>query len=190
MADMIIVNELAPGKIFTKDNQIYAVIDRNNNKTAMRQMIIKIKVKNLRTGTINEMSFTGGDKVEVIYLDKKKMNYSYDDGSSYVFMDNETYDQISVPHERLEDKMKYIKDNSEVTITFYGSEILGIELPAKVALKIVETTDAVKGDTINNPRKDATLETGLVVKVPMFIKNGEEIYVNTIDGTYDNRVNK
>lgn len=190
MADIIICNDLGPGKMFTKEGHIYTVLDIEHNKTAMRQMVVKCKVKNLRTGTINDMTFTGGDKVQTIYLDKKKMNYSYDDGSNYVFMDNVTYDQISIPHEKLTWEMQFIKDNSEVTITFYNNEILGIELPAKVGLKIVDTTDAVRGDTINNPRKEATLETGLKIKVPMFIKNGEEVYVTTKDGLYDSRVTK
>ncbi len=189
MADIIICNDLGPGKMFTKDGQIYTCLDIEHNKTAMRKMVVKVKVKNLRTGTINDVTFTGGDKVQTIYLDKKKMTYLYDDGSSYVFMDGNTYEQVSIPHERLKWEKNFMKDNSEVTVTYYGDELLGVELPAKVALKIVQTDDAVRGDTINNPRKDATLETGLVIKVPMFIKNGEEVYVSTKDGLYDSRVN-
>ncbi len=189
MADIIICNDLGPGKMFTKDGNIYTVIDIEHNKTAMRQMVVKVKVKNLRSGTINDMTFTGGDKVQTIFLDKKKMTYLYDDGSFFVFMDGKTYEQVSIPHERLEWEKQFIKDESEVTVTFYESEILGVELPSKVALKIVQTDDAVRGDTINNPRKDATLETGLVIKVPMFIKNGEMVYVTTKDAQYDSRVN-
>ncbi len=189
MADIIICNDLGPGKMFTRDGQIYTVLDIEHNKTAMRQMVVKVKVKNLRTGTINDMTFTGGDKVQTIFLEKKKMNYLYNDGTFDVFMDNKTYEQVSIPHDRLKWEMQFIKDNSEVTITFYNDEILGIELPSKVALQVTHTDDAVKGDTINNPRKDATLETGLVIKVPMFIKNGEMVYVTTKDAQYDSRVN-
>ncbi len=189
MADIIICNDLGPGKMFTVDNNIYTVIDIEHNKTAMRQMVVKVKVKNLRSGAVTDMSFTGGDKVQLIYLDKKKMSYLYDDGDFSVFMDTATYEQVSIPNERLKWEKQFLKDEQEVTVTYYGSEIIGIELPVKVALKIVHTDDAVRGDTINKPQKDATLETGLVIKVPMFIKNGETVYVRTDTGEYDSRAN-
>ena len=98
---MIIVNDLKPGTSFEYEGNLYQVLNLQLNKTAMRQMIVKVKVKNLRTGVINELSFTGGDKVEQVHIDKKEMQYLYDDGTNLVFMDNETYEQIEIPKERL-----------------------------------------------------------------------------------------
>ena len=109
---MVIVNDLKPGSSFISNGNIYQVINTQLNKTAMRQMIVKVKVKNLRTGVINEMSFTGGDKVEQAVIDRKQMQYLYDDGTSLVFMDNETYDQIEIPKDKLQWEMQFMKPNS------------------------------------------------------------------------------
>ena len=111
---MILVNDLKPGTTFENDGEIYSVLSIDHNKTAMRQMIVKVKVKNLRTGVINEISFTGGDKVEQAHIDKKEMQYLYDDGENLVFMDNETYEQIEIPKSRLEWEMKFMKEKSEI----------------------------------------------------------------------------
>ena len=154
----------------------------------MRQMIIKVKVKNLRTGVINEISFTGGDKVEQAHIDKKVMQYLYDDGENLVFMDNETYDQIEIPKSRLEWEMQFMKENDNVTISMYDQkEILGVILPDKVELQIVECEPAVKGDTATSAQKNAKLETGLEIRVPLFIQNGEMVVISTADGKYSGR---
>ena len=187
MAEIKIVNELGPGKCFTDQGELYTVMDIQHNKTAMRQMIVKIKVKNLRSGVVKDLSFTGGDKVQMVYLDKRKMGYLYDDGTFCVFMDNETYDQVSIPKERLKWQLNFLKDGVVAMITSYEGEIMGVELPVKIPLKVVHTDDAVKGDTINKAMKDATLETGYVCKVPLFVKNDTVIYVRTDNGEYDSR---
>ncbi|HBD06441.1 MAG TPA: elongation factor P [Firmicutes bacterium] len=188
MADFVSVNDLGPGRNFIDENgDIYTVLDIAHNKTAMAKMKVKLKVKNLRSGVIKELQYFGGDKKALIFLSKKNMTYLYDDGSDVYFMDSETYDQVSIPSERLKWEMNFIKENSQAVITYYENEIIGIELPVKVALKIVQTDDAVRGDTVNNPQKDATLETGYKVKVPMFIKNGEVVVVRTDTGEYDGR---
>lgn len=190
MADYVSVNDLGPGRNFIDENgDIYNVLDIAHNKTAMAKMKVKLRVKNLRTGVIKDLQYLGGDKKALIYLNKKTMTYLYSDEADVWFMDSETFDQISIPAERLKWELNFMKENSTATITFYEEEILGIELPVKVALTVTQTDDAVKGDTINNPQKDATLETGLVVKVPMFIKNGETIVVRTDTGNYDGRAN-
>ena len=152
-------------------------------------MIVKVKVKNLRTGVINEISFTGGDKVEQAHIDKKEMQYLYDDGENLVFMDNETYEQIEIPKSRLEWEMQFMKENDTVTISMYeGSEILGVILPDKVELQIVECEPAVKGDTATSATKNAKVETGLDIRVPLFIQNGEMVLISTADGKYSGRV--
>lgn len=184
---MIIVNDLKPGTAFENDGNIYQVINVDHNKTAMRQMIIKVKVKNLRTGVINEISFTGGDKVEQAMIDRKQMQYLYDDGESLVFMDMDTYDQIEIPRDHLEWEMKFLKENAVVNISMYENEILGVILPDKVELQIVECEQAVKGDTATSASKNAVLETGLEIKVPLFIQNGEMVIISTADGKYSGR---
>lgn len=185
---MIIVNDLKPGTTFENDGNIYSVLDIDHNKTAMRQMIVKVKVKNLRTGVINEISFTGGDKVEQAHIDKKEMQYLYDDGENFVFMDNETYEQIEIPKSRLEWEKQFMKENDNVTISMYeGCEILGVILPDKVELQIVECEPAVKGDTATSATKNAKVETGLEIRVPLFIQNGEMVLISTADGKYSGR---
>ncbi|NCB33939.1 MAG: elongation factor P [Erysipelotrichia bacterium] len=184
---MIIVNDLKPGTTFENEGNIFVVLDIDHNKTAMRQMIVKVKVKNLRTGVINEISFTGGDKVEQAHIDKKEMQYLYDEGDSLVFMDNETFDQIEIPKEHLTWERQFMKENDNVTVSMYENEILGIILPDKVALKIVECEPAVKGDTATSASKNAKVETGLDIKVPLFIQNGEMVTISTADGKYSGR---
>ncbi len=184
---MIIVNDLRPGTTFEYEGNIYSVLDVDRNKTAMRQMIVKVKVKNLRTGVINEISFTGGDKVEQAMIEKKKMQYLYDSGDDLVFMDNETYEQIEMNKDNLKWEMNFLTPNLEVDIIMYESEILGLILPDKVELQLIECEPAVKGDTATNALKNAKCETGLEVRVPLFIENEERILVSTADGKYSSR---
>ena len=184
---MIIVNDLRPGVSFEHEGNIYSVLDVDRNKTAMRQMIVKIKVKNLRTGVINEISFTGGDKVEQAMIEKKKMQFLYDSGDTLVFMDNETYEQVEIQKDKLTWELDFLTPNLEVDMSMYENEILGVILPDKVELELVECEPAVKGDTATNALKNAVTETGLQIKVPMFIENGERIIVSTADGKYSSR---
>lgn len=184
---MIIVNDLKPGNNFIQGSDIFTVINVDRNKTAMRQMIIKVKVKNLRTGVINEISFTGGDKVEQAMIEKKKMQYLYDSGEAFVFMDNQTYEQIEIQHSRLEWESKFLTPNLDVDISMYENEILGVILPDKVELELTECEPAVKGDTATSAQKNAVAETGLEIKVPLFINQGDHIIVSTIDGKYSGR---
>lgn len=184
---MIIVNDLKPGMSIEHEGNIYSVLNVDHNKTAMRQMIVKVKVKNVRSGVINEITFTGGDKVEQAHIDKKEMQYLYDDGDNLVFMDNSTYDQIEIPKTRLEWEMQFMKANDNVTISMIGQEILGVILPDKVELQITECEQAVKGDTATAATKNAVVETGLEIKVPLFIQNGEMVVISTADGKYCGR---
>ncbi|MCI6272965.1 MAG: elongation factor P [Erysipelotrichaceae bacterium] len=185
---MIIVNDLKPGTTFENEGNIFQVLDISHNKTAMRQMIVKVKVKNLRSGVINELSFTGGDKVEQAHIDKREMQYLYDDGEALIFMDNSTYEQIEIQKDNLKWELQFLKPNDNVLISMYdGSEILGLILPDKVTLQIVECEAAVKGDTATSAMKNAKLETGLEIKVPLFIENEEMIVVSTADGKYSGR---
>ncbi len=181
------VTELRPGNYFIDNDNIYSVQDILLNKTAMRKMVAKLKVKNLRTGAITEMSANSGYQVETIRLDKKKMNYLYDGGETYVFMDQETYEQVEIAKDRLKWESQFLKENLEVEIVTYEDEILGINLPAKVSLHITHCEPAVRGDTVNKATKEAILETGLKVRVPLFINNDEDVLVRTDTAEYDGR---
>ena len=128
-----------------------------------------------------------GIKVEKAHVEKKKMSYLYNSGTGYVFMDNETYEQSEITEDKLVEEVKFLKENMEVQIAFYQGEIIGVTLPEKVEYVVAETTEAVKGNTTNNAQKDATLENGYVVKVPLFINQGETIIVSTLDGKYCSR---
>ena len=184
---MISSNDLKPGQTIQVDGDIYVVLDVSQNKTARSAMVVKAKVRNLRTGSNVELSWGGGEKVEPAQIEKREMQYLYDDGSSLVFMDNETYEQVEIPEERLEWEKKFIKENDNVNISSYEGEILGVILPDKATLRVVECEPAVKGDTATSAQKNAILETGLQVKVPLFINQDEMILVNTNDGKYSGR---
>ena len=181
------VTELRPGNYFIDNDQLLLVMDILLNKTAMRKMVAKVKVKNVRTGAITEMSANSGYQVETIRLDKKKMSYLYDDGNFLVFMDQETYDQVNIEKNRLEWEINFLKANQEIDVVQYENEILGIALPAKVDLMVTECEPAVRGDTVNKAMKNAILETGWKVRVPMFINEGESVQVRTDNGEYDGR---
>ncbi|MCF0258220.1 MAG: elongation factor P, partial [Erysipelotrichaceae bacterium] len=166
---------------------IYVVLDISQNKTARSAMVVKAKVRNLRTGSNVELSWGGGDKVEPAMIDKREMQYLYDTEDAMVFMDNETYDQVEIPTSRLEWERNFVKPNDNVNITSFEGEIIGVSLPDKSTLQVVECEPAVKGDTTSSAMKTAKLETGLELKVPLFINEGEMIVVNTADGKYSGR---
>lgn len=183
----MLVNDLKLGMSFEENGELYKVLDISRNKSARSQMNIKVKVKNMRSGTMTELGYTAGDKVDQAILEKKDMQYLYDSGDSLVFMDLESYEQVEITKARLEWELQFLKENDTVTITFFGSEIIGIDLPDKVALLVTQADPAVKGDTATNALKNATVETGLEVKVPLFIEEGETILVSTSDGKYSSR---
>jgi elongation factor P len=184
---MINVTELRPGNYFIEDGNLYNVLDILLNKTAMRKMIARLKVKNVRTGAIMELTFNSGYQIERISIDKRNMTYIYDSGDALVFMNNQTFEQIEVPKSLLEWELQFLVENSEVEIATYDGEILGITLPAKVALKITECDPGVRGNTVQNATKDAVTETGLRIRVPLFIEEGETVLVRTDNGNYDGR---
>lgn len=184
---MLNCTEVKPGTCFTWENELYQCIDIQLNKTAMAKMKVKIKVRMPRTGVVKELSFIGSDQVGEAHIEKRPMQYLYDSGDAGVFMDTETFDQLEIPNDRLEWEMKFLVPNLDVNITFYEGEILGVILPDKVDLVLTDCQQAVKGNTATNALKNATAETGLELKVPMFIEEGEKVTVSTIDGKYSGR---
>ncbi|MFQ6791781.1 MAG: elongation factor P [Thomasclavelia sp.] len=184
---MISVGDLRPGVTFEYDGNLYVVLDYSHNKTARAAANIRIKMKNLRSGATTEVTFGGNDKVKRAHIDKSKMQYLYNTGDALVFMDNETYEQIEIPADNLKWEINFLKESDEVEVTSYEGEVLGVALPINVPFKVIETEPAVRGDTATGATKNATIETGFNIKVPLFISEGEIVVVNTVDGKYQGR---
>ncbi len=181
------INDIKNGMTVIMDGKLCQVQEFQHVKPGKGAAIVKVKLRNLKTGAITVESYNSTIKVEKAHIDKKPMTFLYKDGDNYIFMDSETYEQVSVPEVRLEEEKKFLKENLEIKINFYQGEIIGLDLPEKIEFEVIDTTDAVKGNTTNNPQKDATVETGYVVKVPLFINQGEHIIISTVDGKYSGR---
>ncbi|WP_036464494.1 elongation factor P [Mycoplasmopsis sturni] len=187
---MINVNEFKPGITFQDEGDIFVVLEAQHSKQGRGQANVKAKVKNLRTGSTTIKSYTGGDKVKPAHIDKRKMNYLYSDGEYIFLMDNETYEQAEIPVKNVEWELNFLKEGSEVQIRKFEEEVLDIELPINVDLKVVEAPDAVKGNTTTNPQKKVVLETGFELETPMFIKENDIIIVSSETGKYVGKSNK
>ena len=183
---MITTSDFKTGMTILYNNNIYQIIDFQHVKPGKGQAFVKTKLRNLRTGSITDYSFNAGEKLEQALIEKRKMQFLYA-GDEYCFMDMETFEQVEIPSERLKWESKFLLEAMTIEIVFYGSEILGINLPEKVTLEVTESSPAVAGNTATNALKEVTTETGLVVKVPMFIEQGDKIVVTTWDGTYSSR---
>lgn len=184
---MINVNDFKTGMTISYEGNLYQVLDFQHVKPGKGAAIVKAKLKNLRTGSIAEQTFNAGSKVPTAHVDKTKMQFLYADGDNYSFMNMVTYEQVDINKKQIENEVKFLKEGLEVLLFFYESELLGIELPEKVDYTITQTEPAVKGNTVTGATKDAIIETGLLVKVPLFIENGEGIIVSTKDGKYVSR---
>ena len=167
-------------------NAIYQIIEFQHVKPGKGGAFVRTKLRNLRTGGVNDITFTAGEKMEQAIVEKKKMQYLYG-GDMYCFMDMETYEQVELPAERLTWESKFLLEGMMLEIVFYGDEILGVNLPEKMTFEVTEAAPAVAGNTATNAMKEVTIETGLTVKVPMFIEQGEKIVVTTSDGKYSCR---
>ena len=185
---MINATDLRPGVTFEYDGNLSVCLDYSHNKTARAAANIRVKMKNMRTGTTTEMTFGSNAKVKKAQVEKSKMQYLYDNGGMLVFMDNETYDQVEIPADRLEWEINFMKPSDNVEVTSYEGEILGVALPVNVPFKIIETEAAVKGDTATGATKPATVETGATVYVPLFVEQDDVIKIDTRTGEYLSRV--
>ena len=170
--------------IVGEDGQLYSIVDLHLNTPGNWRAILYLKLKNLNTGSITDERVHPDDKVDVVFLDTKDYNYSYKDGDDYVFVDAESYEPVTLKGEMVGDMMQFLRENDPVKITFYDGKALSMELPQTVTLKVVETEPGIKGATAAAQTKSATLETGLVVQVPSFITQGEQIVVQTEDKKY------
>ena len=184
---MINTNDFKTGLTITYEGNLYQVLEFQHVKPGKGAAIVKTKLKNLRTGSIVEQTFNSGIKVPTAHVDKIKMQYLYNDGNMYSFMNMNTYEQVEIDRSQISNEVKFLKEGLEVILYFYENEMLGIELPEKIDFKIIQTEPAVKGNTATNATKDAIIETGYLVKVPLFIEHDEEIIVSTKDGKYVSR---
>lgn len=178
---------LRKGFLIKMGEDLFRVLDLQHVTPGNLRGFVRVKLRNIRNGTLSDQKLRSEDEVERATLDEKSMQYLYKDGSSYHFMDTETYEQIALTDEVLGDAMSYMVPESVIEMEFYGSEPVGIELPQTVDLKVIETTPAIKGATASAQLKPATLETGLVVQVPPFINEGDKVRVNTETGDYQSR---
>lgn len=184
---MISVNEFKNGLTIEVDGELWRVVEFQHVKPGKGSAFVRSKLKNLRTGAVQEKTFRAGEKVNQAQIDRKKMQYLYADGDNYVFMDTNTYEQLELPGSQIEEELKYMKENMVVSIIMFGTETLGVELPNTVDLGVKETEPGIKGDTSSGGSKPATMETGLVVQVPFFVSEGDVLTINTSDGTYISR---
>jgi len=185
---MIDVNELRKGVTFEVDDQIFRVLEYTHNKPGRGNATIRCKLRNLKTGATIERTFQSGDRVQDIRLDHHQVQYLYQDGGLYYFMDTETYEQPALSASMLGDNVQFLKEGLEVKLTIWQDEPIEIEMPAAVELKIVQSDVGVRGDTATGANKLVTTETGLKVQVPLFINNGDTIKVDTRSGEYLTRV--
>ena len=184
---MINVNDLKVGMTIQMDGNIFTVLELGHVKPGKGAAFVTAKLKNLRSGAIIEERFNAGIKVEQARIERRDMQYLYEMGGIYYFMNMETYDQIELNRDSLGDDAKYLKENLVVAITSYEGEVLGMSLPDKIEYVITHSEPAVKGNTSSGAMKDATLENGLVIKVPLFIEEGESVLVTPKDGKYSSR---
>ncbi|MCI8346939.1 MAG: elongation factor P [Bacilli bacterium] len=184
---MINVNEIKNGMTIMIEGQIYQVVEFLHVKPGKGSAFMKTKLRNLRTGGIVERTFNTNVKFERANINKQNVQYLYNTGDTYFFMNMDNYEQLELSSDQVGESKNYLIENMSVYVILYEGELLGIDLPDKVEFTIVETEPAVRGNTTNNALKDATVETGLVVKVPMFIEQGEKILVTTSDGKYSSR---
>lgn len=184
---MISVNDFKTGLTILVDGDLFTVIDFQHVKPGKGAAFVRSKLKNLRNGNTVEKTFRAGENVEKAHVENKEMQYLYASGTEHSFMDTETYDQITLMSSQLEWELKFIKENMNVNISSYEGEILGISLPINVQLQVKETEPGIKGNTAQGALKNATLETGLVVQVPLFINEGDVLIIDTREGKYVSR---
>ena len=178
------INDIKNGMTIIMDNNLYQIVEFQHVKPGKGSAFVRMKLRNLRTGSITEDTYNTNIKIQKAHIDRMPMQYLYQAGDNYVFMNNETYEQVEISTKVLGDQVKFIKEGLDITVDYYEGEILGISLPEKVEYEVIETEPAVKGNTTNNAQKDATIETGYTLKVPLFIDQGEKINVSTKDGKY------
>ncbi len=177
-------NDLRNGITLDLPEGLFTVVEFQHVKPGKGGAFVRTKLRNVRTKAVIERTFRAAEQVDQAVIDKREMQYLYRDGQDYVFMDNASYDQLSVPESSLGDAAPYLKEGDSAVMQMYDNEIVGVDLPAAVELTVAETEPGLQGDRVSGARKPATLETGLVVQVPLFVNPGERIKVDTRTGEY------
>jgi elongation factor P len=183
----ITTNDLKNGMTLKLDEGLYQVVEFQHVKPGKGGAFVRTTLKNVRTGAVVDRTFRGAEKVEQAVIDKREMQFLYRDGNEFVFMDNQSYDQLQVAPTALGDSANYIVDGSTVQLAMYDNEIVGVELPAAVELAVRETEPGIQGDRVSGAKKPATMETGLVLQVPLFVNIGDRLKVDTRSGDYITR---
>ena len=181
---MIYASDFRKGITFEMNGEPHVVLDFQHVKPGKGAAFVRTKYKNILTGATREEAFNPNDKFPKAHIETKQMQYLYNDGELYYFMDTETYDQVPLTFELVEDAIKYIRENDMATVKFYKDNAFTVEAPNFVDLEVIETEPGVKGDTATNVTKAATVETGAVIQVPIFINEGERIQIDTRSGEY------
>lgn len=181
------ITDLKVGRLVNYNGEPCAIVSNSFMRTAQRKPVMRTKLRGVMTGKVFDKTFIAGEEFDLVEIEKVRSQYLYKDADMAYFMDSNTYDQFAIRLDMIEDAVKFLKEGEDTTVTRYEGKPIGIELPPKVALKVIETTPGVKGDTAQGGTKAATLETGMVVHVPLFIEEGDSIRVNTETGEYAER---
>jgi elongation factor P len=184
---MIAATQLRPGMVVKFNNELYSIFSMVHRTPGNLRGFVQVKMRNLRSGSMMEHRFSSEDRVERAMLDEQEMEYLYDDGEFYYFMNTETFEQMHLTRDILGDGVDYLISQIKVNVEFYEGKAISVELPPTVDMTVVETEPGLKGASVSNVTKPAKLETGLVVQVPPFINEGEKIRVSTAEGTYQER---
>ncbi len=185
---MINANDLRRGVMIKVDDELFIVLSFQHVKPGKGGAFVKTKLRNIKKNIIIEKTFRAGEKVEDIFIERRKMQYLYNDGGNSIFMDIDNYEQESIPDQFIEDELRFLKEGQEVDVTFYEGEIISVELPTFVELKVTHTEPGLKGDTATTTFKPATIETGTIIQVPLFINENDTLKIDTRTGEYIERL--
>jgi elongation factor P len=187
MAEVVSTNQFRNGMHIELDGQTWRIVEFQHVKPGKGGAFVRTKLKSLTSGSVVDRTFRAGEKFERVRTEQKSMQYLYDTGDEVVFMDEANYEQLSMPRPLVEDALPFMQPSSSVQVLFVGGDVSGVELPASVVLEVTETEPGVKGDTVSNVTKAATLETGAVVQVPLFVNVGDKLKVDPREGRYISR---
>ncbi|MGX7198399.1 elongation factor P [Enterococcus nangangensis] len=187
---MIAASDLKAGMTFLQGDKLIKVLEASHHKPGKGNTVMRMKLKDVRNGGVVDTTFRPEEKFEQAMIETKTVQYLYSMDDTAYFMDLETYEQYEIPVDAVANELKFVLENMEVKIQFFGSEVIGVQLPSTVILQVTETQPSIKGATVTGSGKPATMETGLVVNVPDFISTGEYLEINTAEGTYSKRATK
>ena len=182
------INDIKSGVTILVDDDVYMVIETQHVKPGKGAAFVRVKIRNLKNNSVQEKTFRGDEKIEEAFVEEKKLQYQYSSGDLYHFMDQDNYEEIAISEDNIQDKSKFLKDNLEVAGYFYKNEVLTINLPNFIEVKITHTEQGIRGDTAKSGTKSAKIETGAVIQVPLFVDIGDKIKVDTRSGEYVERV--